>query len=53
MSKPEVFVLSKFNASVAGSYVLPKNLIAVANRTDPAERGKDIFYFKVGLGVRL
>ena len=53
MSKQVVLVLGKFNASVTGSYVLPKNLIAVANRPDLAERGKDIFYVTAGLGVRL
>lgn len=53
MSMPVVFVAGKFNASVTGSYVMPKSLIAVANRPDLTERGKDMFYVTAGVGVRL
>ncbi len=53
MSLPLVFVAGKFNASVTGSYVMPKSLIAVANRPDLTERGKNMFYVTVGVGVRL
>ena len=52
-SMPVVFVAGKFNASFTGSYVLPQNLIAVANRPDLTERGRNMFYFTTALGVRL
>ena len=53
LSMPVVFVAGKLNASITGSYVMPKSLIAVANRPDLTERGKDMFYVTAGLGVRL
>ena len=53
ISMPVVLVAGKFNASITGSYVMPKNLIAVANRPDLTERGKDMFYVTAGIGVRL
>lgn len=53
MSVPVVFVVGKFNASLTASYVLPQNLIAVANRPDLSERGNNMLYVTAGLGVRL
>ena len=53
ISMPVVFVAGKFNASVTGSYVMPKSLIAAANRPDLTERGKNMFYVVAGVGVRL
>jgi len=52
-SVPVVLVLNKFNASVTGSYVMPQNLVTVPNRPDLTENGKNMFYFLVGVGVRL
>jgi len=52
-SLPVVFVAGKFNASLTGSYVMPQNLVKVANRPDLSENGKDLFYITAGLGIRL
>ena len=53
VSLPVVLVVGKFNASLTGSYVLPKNLLTVAGRPDLSEKGKDMFYFTAGIGLRL
>ncbi|HEX8331158.1 MAG TPA: hypothetical protein VF622_00980 [Segetibacter sp.] len=52
-SLPVVFVAGKFNASFTGSYVMPQNLVTVANRPDLTENGRNMFYFTAGIGVRL
>jgi hypothetical protein len=52
-SLPVVFVAGKFNASFTGSYVMPQNLVTVANRPDLTENGRNMFYFTLGVGVRL
>ena len=52
-SLPVVFVAGKFNASFTGSYVMPQNLVTVANRPDLTENGRNMFYFTAGLGLRL
>jgi hypothetical protein len=52
-SIPVVFVAGKFNASFTGSYVMPQNLVTVANRPDLTENGRNMFYFTAGVGVRL
>lgn len=52
-SAPIVFVAGKFNASITPSYVLPQNLVRVANRPDLSENGRNMFYVSAGLGVRL
>lgn len=52
-SLPLVFVAGKFNASLTGSYVMPQNLVKVANRPDLSENGRNMFYFTVGIGLRL
>jgi hypothetical protein len=52
-SAPIVFVAGKFNASVTPSYVMPQNLVKIANRPDLSENGKNMFYLSAGIGVRL
>ena len=52
-SLPVVFVAGKFNASITGSYVMPQNLVTVADRPDLTETGKNLFYVSAGVGVRL
>lgn len=52
-SLPVVFVAGKFNASLTGAYVMPQNLVKIANRPDLNENGKNMFYFSAGVGVRL
>lgn len=46
LSMPLVFVKGKFNASVTPSYVIPMNKVQ-------GERGKEMFYMTLGVGVRL
>lgn len=48
-SVPVVYVKGKWMALVTPSYILPQNLITVANRPDLSERGQDMFYATVGL----
>ena len=52
-SMPLVFVAGKFNATVTGSYVMPQNLVRIANRPDLTESGKNMFYISAGVGIRL
>lgn len=52
-SLPVVFVAGKFNTSLTASYVLPQNLVKVANRPDLTENGKNMLYVSAGVGVRL
>lgn len=53
VSVPVVFVSGKFNASVTPSYTLPQNLVTVAGRPDLSERGKNLFYVTLSVGVKL
>lgn len=53
ISVPVVFVAGKFNASITPSYTLPQNLVTIAGRPDLSERGKDLFYVTVSVGVKL
>lgn len=53
VSMPIVFVSGKFNASVTPSYTIPQNLVTVAGRPDLSERGKNLFYVTVGMGIKL
>ena len=53
VSMPLVFVAGKFNASVTPSYVIPQNLVTVAGRPDLSERGKEMFYVTLSVGVKL
>jgi hypothetical protein len=48
-SVPVVYVKGKWMALVTPSYILPQNLITVANRPDLSERGENMFYSTVGL----
>lgn len=52
-SMPVVFVSGKFNASVTPAYVIPQNLVTVAGRPDLSERGKELFYVTLSVGVKL
>ena len=52
-SMPIVFVSGKFNASVTPAYVIPQNLVTVAGRPDLSERGKELFYVTLSVGVKL
>ena len=53
VSMPVVFVSGKFNASVTPSYVIPQNLVTVAGRPDLSERGKNMLYVTLSMGVKL
>lgn len=53
VSMPVVFVAGKFNASVTPAYVIPQNLVTVAGRPDLSERGKEMFYVTLSVGVKL
>lgn len=53
VSVPVVFVSGKFNASLTPAYTIPQNLVTVAGRPDLSERGKELFYVTVGIGVKL
>lgn len=46
VSVPLVFVKGKFNASLTPSYVIPMSLVQ-------GEKGKDLFYMTLSVGVRL
>lgn len=46
LSVPIVFVAGKFNASIIPAYVIPQNLIV-------GEKGKEMFYLTIGMGIRL
>lgn len=52
-SMPIVFVCGKFNASITPSYVMPQNLVVVANNPSQSERGSNMFYATFGVGFRL
>lgn len=52
-SVPIVFVSGKFNASITPAYTIPQNLITVAGRPDLSERGRNLFYLTLGIGVKL
>lgn len=53
VSVPVVFVTGKFNASITPSYVLPQNLITIANNPSQSERGSNMFYATFSVGFRL
>ncbi|MBV9987919.1 MAG: hypothetical protein JO301_09585, partial [Chitinophagaceae bacterium] len=53
VSMPLVFVSGKFNASITPAYVMPQNLVTVAGRPDLSERGQNMFYVTISVGVRL
>ncbi len=47
-SMPVVFAKGKFQVIINPAYVLPQNLVTVANRPDLSERGKNMFYATIG-----
>lgn len=53
LSMPVVFVAGKFNASITPAYVIPQNLITVVGRPDLSERGKELFYVTLSVGIKL
>lgn len=53
ISMPVVLVMGKFNASVTPAYLIPQNLVTVAGRPDLSERGKEMFYVTLNVGVKL
>lgn len=48
-SVPLIYVKGKWMALLTPSYVLPQNLVAVPNRPDLSERGKNMFYATAGI----
>ena len=50
-SMPVIFVKGKFMALITPAYVIPQNLISVANRPDLSERGKKMFYSTIGVKI--
>ena len=47
-SVPIVFAKGKFQLLATPAYVIPQNLITVANRPDLSERGRNMFYATIG-----
>jgi hypothetical protein len=52
-SLPLVVVIGKFNASVTPAFVMPQNLIIVANHPELSEYGKNLFSVTLSAEVRL
>ena len=50
-SMPMVFATGKMQFIFTPAYVLPQNLITVANRPDLSERGRDMFYATIGAKI--
>ena len=50
-SMPVIYAKTKWQLLFTPSYVIPENLIIVANRPDLSERGKELFYVTVGAKV--
>jgi len=48
-SIPIVFAKGKFQLIASPAYVIPQNLITVANRPDLSERGRNLFYATIGV----
>ncbi len=48
-SVPVVYVKGKWMLLLTPSYILPQNLITIANRPDLSERGENMFYATAGL----
>lgn len=48
-SMPVVYAKGKWMVLVTPSYILPQNLVTIANRPDLSERGQNMFYATVGL----
>jgi hypothetical protein len=52
-SVPIIYAKGKWQLLVIPAYVLPQNLIIVANRPDLSERGRNMFYATVGAKIIL
>ncbi len=52
-SMPVVFVVHQYYFALTPAYVMPQNLITIANRPDLSEYGKNLFYVTATAGVRL
>ena len=52
-SVPIVFAKGKLQLIANPAYVIPQNLITVANRPDLSERGKNLFYATIGAKIIL
>jgi len=52
-SMPVVLVINRFYAALTPAYVIPENLIKVANRPDLSEMGENMFYVTATVGMRL
>ncbi|HEX5652795.1 MAG TPA: hypothetical protein VFX58_06965 [Chitinophagaceae bacterium] len=50
-SMPIVLGKGKFQLIANPSYIIPQNLVAVANRSDLSERGKQTFYITAGVKI--
>jgi hypothetical protein len=50
---PVVFVVHQYYFALTPAYVMPQNLITIANRPDLSEYGKNLFYVTATAGVRL
>ena len=48
-SMPLVYAKEKWMVLVTPSYILPQNLVTIANRPDISERGQNMFYATVGV----
>ena len=53
ISSPIILAKGKFQFLFTPAYVIPKNLVTVANRPDLSERGKEMFYATLGAKVSL
>lgn len=50
-SVPIVFTKGQLQFIANPAYVLPQNLITIANRPDLSERGRDMFYATIGAKI--
>ena len=51
-SLPLVWVMGKFNIAVIPAYVLPQNLVMVANHPELSEQGKNLLYVNTRVGIK-
>jgi hypothetical protein len=52
-SAPVIYAKEKWQLLFTPAYVIPQNLITVANRPDLSERGKELFYVTLGAKIIL
>jgi hypothetical protein len=48
-SMPVIYVKGKWMILITPSYILPQNLVTIANRPDLSEKGQNMFYATTGL----